>query len=311
MKLVLFRILVLVLGGIVLLAQTDSLAARGGGGGGRGGGRGAGRSMSRWGGGGRTSSRAGGMGGGGGRSSSSRPSVSGGGYRGGTSYRGSGGQARTAQRPSGNRAGGLAPNKNIAGGNMNRSQVSSKIQSRPKGSGSALPSVAQGGKRGAGAGGDKGFPDVGARAGAGQLAGKGQGAGGGKLQGARGGQVSNRMQGSQLGAVAGGALAGSALSGGLGNIGGGDLGGRAQGGDLGGRLQGGTGISSAIVHRSEIRPSQIGSSIGISGLATTKARSRIFGTTAAKTGATSIIFGRTKTQGTDLTASNGTTTGIT
>jgi len=39
MKSVLFRILVLVLGGIVLLAQTDSLAARGGrGGGGRGGG---------------------------------------------------------------------------------------------------------------------------------------------------------------------------------------------------------------------------------------------------------------------------------
>ena len=178
------------------------------------------------------------MGGGGGRSVSSRPSVSGGGYRGGTRYSG-GGQARTAQRPSGNRAGGLAPNKNIAGGNINRSQVSSKIQSRPKGSGSALPSVAQGGKRGAGAGGNKGFPDVGGRAGAGQLAGRGQGAGGGKLQGARGGQVSNRMQGSQLGAVAGGALAGSALSGGLGNIGGGDLGGRLQGGDLGGRFQGG------------------------------------------------------------------------
>jgi hypothetical protein len=137
--------------------------------GGRGGGGGGGRSMSRGGGGGRSSSRAGGMGGGGGRSVSSRPSVSGGGYRGGTRYSG-GGQARTAQRPTGNRAGGLAPNKNIAGGNMNRSQVSSKIQSRPKGSGSALPSVAQGGKRGAGAGGDKGFPDVGGRTGAGQLA---------------------------------------------------------------------------------------------------------------------------------------------
>src|SRR6266446_1441137 len=233
MKSVLFRILVLVLGGIVLLAQTDSLAAGGGGGGRGGGGGGGGRSMS----------RGGGMGGGGGRSVSSRPSVSGGGYRGGTRYSG-GGQARTAQRPSGNRAGGLAPNKNIAGGNINRTQVSSKIQSRPKGSGSALPSVAQGGKRGAGAGGNnKGFPDVGGRAGAGQLAGRGQGAGGGKLQGARGGQVSNRMQGSQLGAVAGGALAGGlaggALSGGLGNIGGGDLGGRLQGGDLGGRLQGG------------------------------------------------------------------------
>jgi hypothetical protein len=238
MRSVLFRILVLVLGGIVLLAQTDYLAARGGRGGGGGGGRGGGGS--RGGGGGRSVSRAGGMGGGGGRSVSSRPSVSGGGYRGGTGYRGGGGQARTAQRPSGNRAGGLAPNKNIAGGNINRSQVSSKIQSRPKGSGSALPSVAQGGKRGAGAGGNKGFPDVGGRAGGGQLAGKGQGAGGGKLQGARGGQVSNRIQGSQLGAaVAGGALAGGALSGGLGNIGGGDLGGRLQGGDLGGRLQGG------------------------------------------------------------------------
>jgi hypothetical protein len=235
MKSVLFRILVLILGGIVLLAQTDSLAARGGRGGG---GRGAGGS--RGGGGGRSVSRSGGMGGGGGRSFSTRPSVSGGGYRGGTGYRGGGGQARTAQRPSGNRAGGLAPNKNIAGGNINRSQVSSKIQSRLKGSGSALPSVAQGGKRGAGAGGNKGFPDVGGRAGAGQLAGRGQGAGGGKLQGARGGQVSNRIQGSQLGAaVAGGALAGGALSGSLGNIGGGDLGGRLQGGDLGGRLQGG------------------------------------------------------------------------
>jgi hypothetical protein len=243
MKSALFRILVLALGSIVLLAQTDSLAARGGRGGGGGrstsrGGGGGGRSMSRGGGGGRSSGRASGMGGGGGRSVSSRPSVSGGGYRGGTRYNG-GGQARTAQRPSGNRAGGLAPNKNIAGGNANRSQISSKNQSRPKGSGSALPSVAQGGKRGAGAGSNKGFPDVGGRAGAGQLAGKGQGAGSGKLQGARSGQVSNRMQGSQLGAVAGGALAGGVLSGGHGNIGGGDLGGRVQGGDLGGRLQGG------------------------------------------------------------------------
>jgi hypothetical protein len=246
MKPVLFRILVLGLGALFLLAETDSLMARGrgGGGGGRGGGGGGGRSVSRGGGGGgRSVSRPGGMGGGGGRSVSSRPSVSGGGYRGGTNYRGGGGQDRTAQRPSGNRAGGLAPNKNIAGGNINRSEVSSKIQSRPKGSGSALPSVAQGGKRGVGAGGKKGFPDVGGKTGAGQLAARGQGAAGGKLQGAGGGQVANRMQGSQLGAVAGGALAGGlaggSLSGGLGNIGGGDLGGRLQGGDLGGRLQGG------------------------------------------------------------------------
>src|ERR1700748_411551 len=41
------------------------------------------------------------------------------------------------------------------------------------------------------------------------------------------------MQGSQLGAVAGGAVAGGVLSGGLGNLGGGDLGGRLQGGDRG------------------------------------------------------------------------------
>jgi hypothetical protein len=126
MKSVLFRVLVLVLGGIVLLAQTDSFAARGGGRGG-----GGGRAVSRGGGGGRSYNRSGGMGGGARRSVSSRPSVSGGGYRGGTSYRGGGGQARTAQRPGSNRAGGLAPNKNIAGGNINRSQVSSKIQSRP------------------------------------------------------------------------------------------------------------------------------------------------------------------------------------
>ena len=231
MKSVLFRILVLALGGVVLLAQTDSLARGGRGGGGRGGG-GGGAGRSSGGGGGRSYSRSGGMGGGG-RSVSSRPSVSGGGYRGGTRSGGGGGQARTAQRPSGSRTGGLAPNKNIAGGNINRSQASSKIQSRPKGSGSALPSVAQGGKRGAGAGGNKGFPDVGGKAGTGQLAGRGQNAGNGKLQGARGGQVSNRMQGSQLGAVAGGAVAGGVLSGGLGNIGGGDLGGRLQGGDRG------------------------------------------------------------------------------
>ena len=47
MKLVLFRIFVLVSGALVLFAQTESLAARGGGGRG-GGGRGAG-SSSRWG----------------------------------------------------------------------------------------------------------------------------------------------------------------------------------------------------------------------------------------------------------------------
>jgi hypothetical protein len=260
MKPVMFRILVLGLGALFLLAQTEPLAARGGRGGG-----GGGRSFSGGGGG-----RAGGMGGGGRGGGYSRPSVSGGGYGGG------GGRARTAQRPSGNRAGGLAPNNNVAGGNINRSQVSNKIQSRPKGSGSALPSVAQGNRPGAGAGGNKGFPDVsGGRGGAGKLAGKGQGAGGGqlagrsqgaggklqgtqggqlggKLQGAQGGQLGGKLEGAQRGQVsnrmqginAGSALAGGALAGGLagglaGNIGGGDLGGRFQGGDLGGRLQGG------------------------------------------------------------------------
>src|SRR6478736_3309098 len=82
MKRVLFRILVLGLGAVLLLAQTESLAARGGrGGGGRGGG--GGRSVSRGGGG---AGRAGGMGGGGRGGGYSRPSVSGGGYRGGANY---------------------------------------------------------------------------------------------------------------------------------------------------------------------------------------------------------------------------------
>ena len=208
MKRVLFRILVLGLGALLLIAQTESLAARGGGGGG---GRGGGGGFS----------RAGGMGGGGRGGGYSRPSVSRGGY-------GGGGQARNVSRPS-NPAGGMAPNRNVAGGNINRSQASSKVQSRPKGSGSGLPSVAQGNRPGAGAGGNKGFPNIADKTGGGQLAGKGQGA--------RGGQLAGKVQGSQLGAVAGGALAGGALAGGLGHIGGGNLGGRGElgGGELGGR----------------------------------------------------------------------------
>ena len=248
MKRVLFRILVLGAGALVLLAQTESFAARGGGGrggGGRGGGGGGGRTVSRGGGGG--ASRGGGMGGGGrGGGYSSRPSVSGGGYRAG------GGQSRNVSRPSSNRQGGLAPNKNVAGGNINRSQVSSKVQSRPKGSGSALPSVAQKNRPGAGVGANKGFPNIADKTGGGQLAGKAQGARGGqvagkaqgargsqlagKVQGAQGGQLAGKIQGSQLGAVAGGALAGGAIGGGLANIGGGDLGGRFQGGE-GGQLR--------------------------------------------------------------------------
>jgi hypothetical protein len=230
MKRVLFRILVLGVGALVLLAQTESFAARGGGGrgGGGGGGRGGGgrggggggHAVSRGGGGG--ASRVGGMGGGGrGGGSSSRPSVSGGGYRGG------GGQTRNVSRPSSNRAGGLAPNKNVAGGNINRSQVSSKIQSRPNGSGSALPSVAQRNRPGTGAGGNRGFPNVADKTGGGQLA--------GKAQGARGGQLAGKAQGARGGQL-GAAVAGGAIGGGLANMGRGDLGGRFQGGE-GGQLR--------------------------------------------------------------------------
>jgi hypothetical protein len=194
----LFRILVLVAGALVLFAQTESSAARGGGG--RGAGGGGGRAVSRGGGGG--ASRVGGMGGGGRRSGSiSRSSVSAGGYRAG------GGQNRNVSRPNSNRAGGLAPNKNVTGGNINRSEASSKIQSRPKGSGSALPSVAQGNRPGTGAGGNRGFPNVADKTGGGQLAGRAQG-----------------VRGSQLGTVAGGVVAGAGLA----NIGRGDLGGRGD-----------------------------------------------------------------------------------
>ena len=230
MKPAIFRILVLAIGALFLLAQTEPLAARGGrGGGGRGGG------------GDRSYSRAGGMGGGGRGGGYSRPSVSGGGYR--------GGGTRTAQRPSGsrsNRAGGMAPNRNVNGGNINRSQASSKIQSRPKGSASALPSVGQGKNAGIAAGGNKGFPDVGGRGGAGQLAGKGQGPGAGQLggrgQGAGGGQLAGKGQGpgtGQLGGRGQGAGGGQLAGRGQG-AGGGRLEG-AQGGQLGGKLQGAQG----------------------------------------------------------------------
>jgi hypothetical protein len=98
----------------------------------------------------------------------------------------------------------------------------------------ALPSVAQGNRPGAGAGANKGFPNIADKTGGGQLA--------GKVQGAQGGQLAGKIQGSQLGAVAGGAIGG-----GLANIGGGDLGGEAI---LGGRFQGGRrgGSSGTIIH---------------------------------------------------------------
>ncbi len=137
-------------------------------------------------------------------------------------------------RPSGSHAGGLVP-KSGGESKINRSQIASKAQSHPKGSGTALPSIAQGKKPGAGAGGNKSFPDLAGKTGGGKLAGKAQGAQGGKLQG--GGQIAGRLPenqrsqlagkltGAQTGALAGG-LAGGALAG-------------AHGGELGNRLQGG------------------------------------------------------------------------
>jgi hypothetical protein len=57
------------------------------------------------------------------------------------------------------RTGGLAPNSKLAAGGTNRLQLPSKIQSLPKGSGSVLPSIAQGNKLGPGPQG-KGFPGL-------------------------------------------------------------------------------------------------------------------------------------------------------
>ena len=70
--------------------------------------------------------------------------------------------------------GAWCPNRNVSGGNINRSQAAAKIKSPTKGTGTGLPSVAQGKKPGAGAGGNKGFPDV---AGKPAAASRGQGAG--------------------------------------------------------------------------------------------------------------------------------------
>src|SRR5271165_4022682 len=61
-------------------------------------------------------------------------------------------------RPGSSRTGGLAPNSKLAGGGPGQ-QFPSKIQSLPKGSGSVLPSIAQGHLPGAGPAG-KGFPDL-------------------------------------------------------------------------------------------------------------------------------------------------------
>jgi hypothetical protein len=207
MKSASFGMLACLVCALVLLWGTESLAARGGGGRRGGGG---GHAVSRGGGGGRVGGMAGG-----GRSSAhaSRPAVSGGGY-------GGGGSKVASRSNSGNRTGGMVPKSNVSGGNINRSQAASKINS--KGTGTGLPSVAQGKRSGAGAGGNKGFPDVGGKTGGdrvadraqnakggqlagkgGQLAGKGQSAGGsqfvGKLPAAQGGQFAGKLQGDNQG----------------------------------------------------------------------------------------------------------------
>src|SRR5271165_5643762 len=199
-----FRIIAFLISAFLVLSESESLAARGGGKGGgggghagsRGGGGGGGHAASRGGGGG---GRVGGLGGGGRSAGASRPAVSGGGYGGGGS--------KVASRPTKSSAGGLVPNKNVSGGNINKSQAASKIQSSPKGTGSGLPSVAQGKKPGAVASGSKGFPDVAGKTGSGQVAGKVQGAKGGqlagKVQGAQGGQLAGKVQGIQGGQLAG------------------------------------------------------------------------------------------------------------
>ena len=62
-------------------------------------------------------------------------------------------------RPGPSRTGGLAPTSKLAGGGNKQPQLPSKVQSLPKGSGSVLPSIAQGNKSGPGPQG-KGFPDL-------------------------------------------------------------------------------------------------------------------------------------------------------
>jgi hypothetical protein len=195
MKFASFRMLTSLVSVLILvLSGLESFAARGGGG--RRGGGGGGHAVSRGGGGG---GRVGGMGGGPRSAHASRPAVSGGGYGGGGS--------KAASRPSSSRAGGMVPKKNVSGGNINKSQAASKIKSSSKGTGTGLPSVAQGKKPGAGTGGNKGFPDLAGKTGSGQLAGKAQGAKGGqlagKVQGTGGGQLAGRAPGAQGGQFAG------------------------------------------------------------------------------------------------------------
>jgi len=89
-----------------------------------------------------------------------RPSVPGGGFRGGGAPRPQTPPRAPNTSPLGSgRMGGLAPKSNLAGGGNKQPQFPSKVQSLPQGSGSVLPSLAQGNKPGPGPQG-KGFPDI-------------------------------------------------------------------------------------------------------------------------------------------------------
>ena len=68
-------------------------------------------------------------------------------------------RAPNISQPGSSRTGGLAPNSKLAGGGNRQPQFPSTVQSLPKGSGSVLPSIAQGKLPGAGPEG-KGFPDL-------------------------------------------------------------------------------------------------------------------------------------------------------
>ena len=81
---------------------------------------------------------------------------------------------QNTSRPSFSQMGGLAPNSKIAGSANRGPQFSPKIQPHPKGSGSVLPSIAQG-KNLRAAGEHTGFPSVSGKGG-GELANRAQGA---------------------------------------------------------------------------------------------------------------------------------------
>jgi len=96
-----------------------------------------------------------------------RPSVPGGGFRGGGAVPRlqTPSRAPNISRPGPGRTGGLAPNGKLAGGGNSQPQFPSTVQYLPKGSGSVLPSIAQGKQPGLGAKQlgpgpqGKGFPD--------------------------------------------------------------------------------------------------------------------------------------------------------